>query len=515
MTVKLQVAISAAGAVDEVAVAEPGGPAFDAAALAAVKRFVFEPAEIDGVKAPVQILYRYNFTLKVEAPTTAAFEGVVRLRKTQKPIARATLRIEGGPSVVTDDAGRFKVEGVPPGKRAIDLSGEGLPALRTEETFEAGKRVEATYEIEEPQSGPAPASDEEEIVVSAPPLRKQVLSTEVPADQARKVPGASGDVLKVVENLPGVARAAVGTGALVVWGAAPQDTRVYVDGVRVPRLYHDGGLRSVVHTDLVQSVELSPGGYGAAYGRGLGGLVTVELRPLEESGFHGSVAADVFDAAGSARASIGDRFHVAVAVRKSWLDVLLPAVTSRNTSSPLPHPPLRRRAGAPLLPHRSSLHRRARRACSRRTAPSYGSRTTCGQRARPRAARDRDDLAPLEPRLRAVSPRHRGRRRRRRHALVRHRERSSLASPTSGGIALLDLTVDALVFGLRASWRGAPLPSLSVVSLGPRRRGHVSSAVVHRARLGHLAPARGRRRRLRPGALPDQVNARTTSASSP
>ena len=96
-----------------------------------------------------------------------------------------------------------------------------------------------------------------------------MVSTEVQAEQATRVPGTQGDVLKVVENLPGVARSAAGAGTLVVWGSAPQDTRVYVDGVHVPRLYHDGGYRSIVSSDFVRSVELVPDGYGPPYGRGL------------------------------------------------------------------------------------------------------------------------------------------------------------------------------------------------------------------------------------------------------
>src|SRR5690242_13177558 len=47
-TVVLSVTIAATGNVDDVKVAESAGPAFDAAAIAAVKGFVFEPAEIDG-----------------------------------------------------------------------------------------------------------------------------------------------------------------------------------------------------------------------------------------------------------------------------------------------------------------------------------------------------------------------------------------------------------------------------------------------------------------------------------
>ena len=46
--------------------------------------------------------------------------------------------------------------------------------------------------------------------------------------------GTQGDPIKVVENLPGLARPSFGSGQLVVWGAAPTETRTYVDGVRDP-----------------------------------------------------------------------------------------------------------------------------------------------------------------------------------------------------------------------------------------------------------------------------------------
>ena len=337
--VVLKLSISATGTIDSATIAESGGPSFDAAAVAAAQRFVFEPAEIDGKSAPIKILYRYEFTLKAEVPTTGVFDGVVRSRKAKKPLAGVTVQLDSGQRVTTDAAGHFHVDVVTPGKHALTLEGEKLTALRTEETFEAGKRLDVTYDVEEREAAVKEGDgDDLEIVITAPPLRKQVVSTEVSAEQGRRVPGAQGDVLRVVENLPGVARSTVGSGALVVWGASPEDTRVYVDGVRVPRLYHDGGLRSVVHSDLVRSVELAPGGYGALYGRGLGGLVTVSLDPLEEKGFHGSVAADVLDAAGSVRASLGEKVHVEVAARKSYLDALLPVFTSRDTSSLFPIP---------------------------------------------------------------------------------------------------------------------------------------------------------------------------------
>ncbi len=311
-------------------------------------------------------------------------------------------------------------------------------------------------------------------------MKKQVLSTEVPADQGRKVAGTGGDVLKVVENLPGVARSPRGSGARVVWGAAPQDTRVYIDGVPVPRLYHDGGLRSVIHSDLVRSVELAPGGYGSAYGGGLGGLVTVQLRPLEEAGFHGSVTADVFDASATVRASIGDSFHVAVAARKSWLDAIFPLVTSRHTGALFPIP--RYADGQVRVAYRAGAH----------TTVEVGGMISSDSTQRTAPLLDPGNaLDPTQQETQTTSLFWT-----RVYAHYRHdtegggaviitpsfgTESSSLASQF-GGIPA-NLTVDSKVFGLRASWRGKPLPSLSLsvgldaeaVTSGVHRSGSITS----------------------------------------
>jgi TonB family protein len=340
-TVVLQISITATGAVADVTVLESAGPAFDVPAVAAARQFVFEPAVVDGKPIPVKITYRYVFKIeeKMVKRTTGDFAGLVRDRATKQPMANVRVALDTGQQALTDDEGKFAIPDVPPGDHAVTLSGEKLATVGTTETFEIAKRIDAVYEVEpkKDKSGSNP-DEEEEIVVTAPRIKKQVVSTVVQAEQATRVPGTQGDVLKVVENLPGVARAAAGSGALVVWGSAPTDTRVYIEGVRVPRLYHDGGYRSIVSSDFVRSVELIPGGYGPLYGRGLGGLVTVGLRPLDEPGIHGSVGGDTIDSSASIRAQVTDNLHVAVAARKSYLDTVLSAVTSENVGLYVPLP---------------------------------------------------------------------------------------------------------------------------------------------------------------------------------
>lgn len=340
-SVVLSLGISETGKVVAVVVEASAGTAFDTAAVAAARQLVFEPASVDGKPIPVKISYRYAFAVKQEVVqrTNSDFVGIVRDRASKKPLAGVNIKLETGQSAVTDGEGRFTIGEVDPGVHSVTLEGEGLTKIGTQETFEAGKKLEAIYDVDVKSKDSGDDDSDFEIVVTAPRIGKQVISTEIPAEQGRKVPGSQGDVLKVVENLPGVARAAVGSGALVVWGAAPEDTQVFVEGIRIPRLYHDGGYRSVLHSDMVKSVELVPGGYGATYGRGIGGLVTVQLRPFwEKEGVHGSVAVDVIDASASISAKITDKLYAAAAVRRSHLDAVIRAVGSDDVGDVVPLP---------------------------------------------------------------------------------------------------------------------------------------------------------------------------------
>jgi TonB family protein len=326
VAVVLQVGIGIDGKVTDTSVVESGGKPFDDAALEAVRGFLFSPAEVDGQVSPIRILYRYAFTLREEkvVATTGVLSGTVRDWDTKAPVADVEVKLQSGQIARTDAAGHFRIEGIAPGKVGISLAAERLTPLTTEEEIRAGEEIEVTYKVAlaAPPGEAGAQQDDLEILVTAPPaLKREVVSTKVSAEEARSIPGAQGDVVRVVENLPGVARSAVGSGQLVVWGAAPDDTRTYVDGVPIPRLYHEGGLRSTVHSSVVKSVELVPGGYGAAFGRGLGGIVRVEAQTPDKSGVRGNLAADVFDGSAAVSGQINERTHLAIAGRYSVIDL--------------------------------------------------------------------------------------------------------------------------------------------------------------------------------------------------
>jgi len=335
--VLLSIEIAENGSVVSVEVLKSAGPDFDAAAVTAAKQFVFEPAQVDGAPAPVKIDYRYDFKIRTEMVPTGPqinFEGVVLERFKKRPLPGVTVTLRDlGLSAVTDEDGAFAFTDVPPGPHKVSIEGKNLVAVDTEETVVKAKKKTLKYFIEEKEAGV-----DEEVVVRATRIKKESVETTIRTEEARRVPGTQGDTLKVVQNLPGVGRSAFGSGQLIVWGSSPRETRVVVDGVDIPALYHVGGLRSTINSDLVKSIDLAPGSYGAEYGRGLGGLVRVETLPLPPGAVHGYVAADVMDVSGMVTVAPTPWLRLGAAGRRSYLDQILPAFTSEDVGDFVPIP---------------------------------------------------------------------------------------------------------------------------------------------------------------------------------
>ena len=126
-SVVLQVDIAADGTVTAATVTQSAGPAFDAAAIAAVQRFKFSPAEVDGAPAPIRILYQYDFKLdtQIVAKTTAELAGTVRERANKHPLANVTVTLDDGSRGVTDEAGHFTFAETAPGASRPDARERG------------------------------------------------------------------------------------------------------------------------------------------------------------------------------------------------------------------------------------------------------------------------------------------------------------------------------------------------------------------------------------------------------
>ena len=145
--------------------------------------------------------------------------------------------------------------------------------------------------------------------------------------EVRQIPGTLGDPFRALEALPGVTPIVSGLPYFYVRGAPPGNVGYYLDGVRVPYLFHIGVGPSVVNPAMVERVNLYSGGYPAEFGRFAGAIVTADTTSPRVD-FHGEGTLRLFDAGAMAETGFaGGRGTAMLGGRYSYTAKLLPLFT--------------------------------------------------------------------------------------------------------------------------------------------------------------------------------------------
>jgi len=364
--VTMQVDIDAEGKVTKVTVTKPVGQGFDESARDAVMQYLFSPAEVDGKPSPIRIEYTLHFVPKQvppEAPdggvADAAVEapppppppppdlivatGRLREKGTRDPlpggevavVVRTPEGIEKPAMVVagTDAEGRFEVKGQPGvGMRVIVTEARHEPCIR--DLAPGDVRVDRPKELDclVPKSG-APSY---ETTVRAKKPAPAVTRYELAQPELKVVPGTFGDPLRVVQNLPGVARTPFGLGALVIRGSSPNDSGIFVEGHRIPILYHFLIGPGVLAPELIDRIDFFPGNFGVNYGRATAGVVDVGIRTAPAPRLHGTVDINLLHSSAYVEGPLGGGWSGSISARRSYIDLILPLVLPDNITTAAP-----------------------------------------------------------------------------------------------------------------------------------------------------------------------------------
>jgi TonB family protein len=148
--------------------------------------------------------------------------------------------------------------------------------------------------------------------------------------EVRQIPGTFGDPFRAIEIMPGVTPIISGLPFFFIRGAPPGDVGYFLDGIRVPLLFHIGVGPSVIHPALIDRVDLYPGGYPARFGRFSGGVVSGETVP-PASELHGEYNLRLFDAGALIETPFDEhRGELLLAGRYSYTAALLSLLNSTS-----------------------------------------------------------------------------------------------------------------------------------------------------------------------------------------
>lgn len=294
VSVLLEMVIDTQGKATRATVLRSGGEPFDRAALAAIHEYDFIPAHRNGEPVATKI----RFELWVSAPPVAKDapppEEKVPAADASAPSASAPVAQEGSPS------------------SQVSLPVEAASPPSEDEGFGA------TAEIRSPP--------------------REVTRRSIEVDELTKIPGTGGDALRAIEVMPGVAHTSISQGDPVIRGSAPVDSLSLVAGVPVPLLFHFGGVKSSFNSRLLERVDLYPGNFSARYGRVMGGVIEATVREPKRDRPHGLVELSLLDSSVLAEGPLGPNAGIALAVRRSNIDLVFGQMVPKNSYSVLAAP---------------------------------------------------------------------------------------------------------------------------------------------------------------------------------
>jgi hypothetical protein len=246
--------------------------------------------------------------------------GIVVDKSTGGPLAGAIVGV-GGVETRSQQDGRFTIEAMPSGLQDITIIVDGYQPFFSQ--TRAGTFVTASL-----------VADGGELIVVQGRSMVEPNRYEVTAEQIRSQPGAGNDVLRSLQSLPGVARTPIGLGGLALRGSAPRDSRVYMDDMEVPLLYHFGGVSSFVPSAMISELTIEPSGFGSRFGRGLGGVANISTRAGKTDRWRIGGEVSLLHAAVVAEGPGANNSNWLMAMRRSYIDAVLAAAPLDITLAP-------------------------------------------------------------------------------------------------------------------------------------------------------------------------------------
>ncbi|HNW60376.1 MAG TPA: TonB-dependent receptor [bacterium] len=211
-------------------------------------------------------------------------QGLVIDRETQTPLIGANIIVKstalGG---ISDTAGRFSIPQVPVGTYVLECRYLGYESqVVTDVIVRPQRRTELTLALQVAalaggavtvQAGSFPAEEEH-------PLSLASFSFE----EIRRAPGAGGDISRILQSLPSLAKVNDQSNGLIVRGGSPLENAFYIDHIPVPNINHfpvqgaSSGPIGMVQVDFIEEARFHAGGFSAEFGDRLSSVLDISFR---------------------------------------------------------------------------------------------------------------------------------------------------------------------------------------------------------------------------------------------
>jgi hypothetical protein len=265
-------------------------------------------------------------------PHTGTIRGIVLDRADGSPIADVSVRLQDAKqSVKTDDAGRFELTDVAPGRRTLYVSVVGFILVKRAVEVPPGATLELTIALSE-----GTGTYTETVTVAGERFREQEKS--VPAQQtlgSAEIQNLrnllTNDPMRAIQVLPGVTTGDDFHSEFAVRGSPFGRMNFTFDGIQTSFLLHtvpqvqDGGSIAMVNGDILDGITLLNGSYPQRYGNRLGAALDFHMREGSRDRRQVRLGVSGTDASIVVEGPLGGSKAGSwlVSARKSYLELLL------------------------------------------------------------------------------------------------------------------------------------------------------------------------------------------------
>jgi hypothetical protein len=199
--------------------------------------------------------------------------GQVRDQDSGQPVSGASVIAsgpEGDTATLTDAKGNYQLRALPIGHYTLRFHRNEVLAER-EATVGVDKTIRVNIRM------PAVPAETQATVAAAPPavdVGSSRIGATFRSDFIDSIPNRGDDVESLIQKTPGAYQDNVG---LSLSGGTGAENSYYLEGLNITEI-RDGLLGTNLKSAFLEEVEVVSAGYGAEYGRALGGVVNMALK---------------------------------------------------------------------------------------------------------------------------------------------------------------------------------------------------------------------------------------------
>ena len=236
----------------------------------------------------ITTLLSISFLFASSQRLTQTVRGTVSDKISEKPLAGATVNVEGASSsAVTDANGLFVLDNIPIGRTTINISFVGYQSASIPEVLLVkGKEVVLDISLEQN------IASLDEVVVASSKTKKGNVSNEYAGSSARsfnieevtRYAGGRNDPSKLVSNFAGVISNNDSRNDIVVRGNSPAGVLWRIEGLPSPSPNHystlgtTGGPISALNTNALKTSDFYTGAFPAEYGNASAAVFDINFR---------------------------------------------------------------------------------------------------------------------------------------------------------------------------------------------------------------------------------------------